>query len=163
MADIIVRKAIREDCKALMALVQELANYHRRPNNAIKIDYKTLEKDGFGEKPLFFCYVAIYDKNLIGYAFCSYIYSPRVGRSIYMTDLYVTSDFRQKHVGSQILQAVAKDALENNCHQLDFLVLNSNPAQQFYKKLGASDVTIGEQWHHYCFANEVLRKLASGK
>ncbi|XP_011690928.1 PREDICTED: diamine acetyltransferase 2-like [Wasmannia auropunctata] len=162
MAEIIVRKAVREDCKALMVLVQELATYQRMPN-ALKIDYKTLEKDGFGEKPLFFCYVATYDKNLIGYAFCSYTYSPWTGRSIFMEDLYVASDFRQKNVGSKILQAVAKDALENNCNKLDFPVLNWNSAQQFYKKLGASDLTIGEQWHRYRFADEALKKLASGK
>ncbi|XP_011690927.1 PREDICTED: diamine acetyltransferase 2-like [Wasmannia auropunctata] len=61
-----------------------------------------------------------------------------------MDDLYVASDFRQKHVGSKIIQIVAKDALENNCNKIDFMVLNWNSAQNFYQKLGANDLTITE-------------------
>ncbi|XP_011690929.1 PREDICTED: diamine acetyltransferase 2-like [Wasmannia auropunctata] len=77
-----------------------------------------------------------------------------------MEDLYVASNFRQKNVGSKILQALAKDALENNCNKLDFKVLNWNSAQNFYQKLGANDLTIKEQWHYYRFDNEELKKLA---
>lgn len=124
------------------------------------------------------------NEKLIGYAFGSYTYSPWTGRSMFVEDLYVTPDFRQKslRVGSKIVKAVAKvcsiiilkiyifnykiltklqDALENDCNKLNFMVLNWNTAQEFYKQLGANDLTITEKWHHYRFAEAELKKLAS--
>lgn len=100
---------------------------------------------------------------------------------MYLEDIYVTPDFRGQDVGSQLLKAVAKvfglinnhirnvrlitkylqEAVENDCHKLDFVVLNWNPAQEFYKKYGANDLTSKEQWHYYRFSEEELKKLAS--
>lgn len=54
-----------------------------------------------------------------------------------------------------------QDAVENNCFRLDFMVLNWNSAQDFYKKLDASDITLEEKWHTYRFSGESLKKLAS--
>lgn len=51
-------------------------------------------------------------------------------------------------------------AVENKCYQLDFIVLNWNPAQEFYKKRGACDLTVEEKWHRYRFSNDDLKKLA---
>lgn len=102
---------------------------------------------------------------------------------MYLEDIYVTPDFRGKHVGSKLLKAVAKvylvkiiyiryvpclitklplqEAVENDCHKLDFVVLKWNPAQEFYKAYGANDLTSKEQWHCYRFSEEDLKKLVS--
>lgn len=52
-------------------------------------------------------------------------------------------------------------AVESNCRQLDFIVLNWNPAQEFYKKRGACDLTVEEKWHRYRISIDDLKKLAS--
>ncbi|XP_024868725.1 diamine acetyltransferase 2-like [Temnothorax curvispinosus] len=80
---------------------------------------------------------------------------------MYLGDIYVKPDFRGKHVGSMLLKAVAKEAVENGCHKLDFVVLNWNPAQEFYKRFGASDVTVNDQWHSYYISEGDLKKIAS--
>ncbi|XP_018307258.1 uncharacterized protein [Mycetomoellerius zeteki] len=160
MSEIIVRKARREDCEAIRTLIQELADYEKMPNGP-EIDYKTLERDGFEGQPLYFCNVATSDEKIIGYTLSYYTYSTWCGKSMYLEDIYVTPDFRGKHVGSKLLKAVAKEAVETDCHKLDFVVLKWNPAQEFYKMYGASDLTSKEQWHCYRFIEEDLKKLAS--
>ncbi|KAH0945136.1 hypothetical protein HN011_002930 [Eciton burchellii] len=158
MAEIIIRKAKREDCAAIRALIQELADFEKMSDQP-RIDYKTLERDGFDEHPLFFCNVATFDEKLIGYALFFYTYSTWRGKSMFMDDLYVTPQFRGKHVGIRLLKSVAKEAVENNCCRLDFMVLKWNPATEFYKIQGASDLTVTENWHYYRFPN--LERLIS--
>ncbi|XP_025985879.1 thialysine N-epsilon-acetyltransferase [Solenopsis invicta] len=159
MSEIIVRKAKREDCEAIRMLIQELADYEKIPNGPI--DYKTLERDGFDGQPLYFCNVATYDKKVIGYTLFYYTYSSWYGKAMYLENIYVTPDFRGKHVGIKLLKTVAKEAIENDCHKLDFVVLNWNPAQEFYKIYGANDITTKEKWHCYRFNEQELKKLAS--
>jgi len=54
-----------------------------------------------------------------------------------------------------------QDAIENDCHKLDFLVLEWNPAQEFYKRHGAIDLSSKEPWHRYRILKNNLKKLAS--
>ncbi|XP_032663417.1 leucine-rich repeat and guanylate kinase domain-containing protein [Odontomachus brunneus] len=159
MAEITIRKARREDCKAIRDLIQELSEYEKMPEQ-MEINYKTLEKDGFDGQPLFFCNVATSGEKVIGYALFYYIYSTWVGKAMCLEDIYVTPEFRGKYVGDKLLKSVAKAAVESNCRQLDFIVLNWNPAQEFYKKRGACDLTVEEKWHRYRFSTDDLKKLA---
>lgn len=159
MTEIIVRRAKREDCKAIRTLIQELADYEKMPDGP-KIDYETLEKDGFDGQPLFLCNVATFNEKIIGYTIFYYIYSTWRGKAMYLEDIYVTPEFRGKHIGTKLLKAVAKEAVENNCSKLNFMVLKWNPAREFYKILGANDLTSEEQWHFYNFSDTDLKKLA---
>lgn len=52
-----IRKAKRDDMPAVLELIKELADFEKQPE-AVSIDVKVLEKEGFGEKPLFQCFVA---------------------------------------------------------------------------------------------------------
>lgn len=54
-----------------------------------------------------------------------------------------------------------QEAIENSCSKLDFVVLNWNSAQEFYKAHGAKDLTSIEKWHYYRISNTELTKLAS--
>ncbi|XP_017889561.2 uncharacterized protein LOC108630659 [Ceratina calcarata] len=158
---VIIRKAKREDCKAIRSLIQELADFERMPDGP-KINSEVLEKDGFDtDHPLFICYVAEIDRNVVGYAISYYTYSTWGGKAMYLEDLYVTPNNRREHVGSKLLRAVAKEAVDNSCCRLDFSVLKWNPARDFYKSKGAIDITEEEEWHHYRFTNEALKILAT--
>lgn len=70
--------------------------------------FLALERDGFEGQPLYFCNVATSDEKIIGYTLSYYTYSTWCGKSMYLEDIYVTPDFRGKHVGSKLLKAVAK-------------------------------------------------------
>ncbi|KAF7408793.1 hypothetical protein HZH66_003330 [Vespula vulgaris] len=156
-----IREAKREDCFAIRTLIQELADYEKMPNEP-KIDYKTLERDGFDTKhPLFICYVATVDQQIIGYALAYYTYSTWGGRAMYLEDLYITPNFRRKRIGIKLLKTIAKKAKNNDCCRLDFAVLKWNPAQEFYKSIGAINLTEETGWHQYRLTKAVLEKLAT--
>lgn len=158
MDEIIIRKAKREDCKAIRNLIQELADFENMSNEP-KIDYIILETDGFDTKhPLFICYVAETNKHIIGYTILYYTYSTWYGKAMYLEDLYITPNYRGKHIGSKLLKTIAKEAIENNCCRLDFSVLEWNPAQEFYKNKGAINITAEQGWHHYRFSDKNLKE-----
>nr|XP_003705950.1 PREDICTED: diamine acetyltransferase 2 isoform X1 [Megachile rotundata] len=161
MDNVIVRKAKREDCKVIRNLIQELADFELMPDGP-KIDYTVLERDGFDtEHPLFICYVAEVNGNVVGYTISYYTYSTWGGKAMYLEDIYVTPTCRSKHIGSKLLKAVATEATKNECCRLDFSVLKWNPAQSFYKNKGALNLTEEEGWHHYRFSNTSLKNLAA--
>ncbi|XP_043790508.1 uncharacterized protein LOC122713799 [Apis laboriosa] len=161
MDEIIIRKAKREDCKAIRNLIQELADFENMSNEP-KIDYTILETDGFDtEHPLFICYVAETNKHIIGYTILYYTYSTWYGKAMYLEDLYITPNYRGKHIGSRLLKTIAKEAIDNNCSRLDFSVLEWNPAQEFYKNKGAINITVEEGWHHYRFSDNNFSYLFS--
>ncbi|XP_061941456.1 uncharacterized protein LOC107993331 isoform X5 [Apis cerana] len=161
MDEIIIRKAKREDCKAIRNLIQELADFENMSNEP-KIDYTILETDGFDTKhPLFICYIAEINKHIIGYTISYYTYSTWYGKAMYLEDLYITPNYRGKHIGSRLLKTIAKEAIDNNCCRLDFSVLEWNPAQEFYKNKGAINITAEEGWHHYRFSDNNFPYLFS--
>lgn len=99
----------------------------------------------------------------IGYAICFLYYSTWQGKTYFLEDLYVRPTFRTSGVGRQIFTELAKAAKENKCRRLDFHVLGWNPAREFYKKLGAVDLTETEDWHYYRVTEDELDKIVESK
>ena len=50
-----------------------------------------------------------------------------------------------------------------NCYNMDFVVLDWNPAQDFYKARGAQDITETESWQLYHLSNDCLKTLEGKK
>jgi len=157
-----VRKATKDDCGAIHQLIQELADYEKMPDGP-KIDVKTLEQDGFGSRPFFESFVAV-DKEsnqIIGYALYFYTYSTWEGKSLYLEDVYVQPLHRSKGVGLLFFRVVSQAAVQENCSRLNFSVLNWNkPSIDFYKSLGAVDLTKEEGWHSFRLTREFIEILA---
>ncbi|KAL1490464.1 hypothetical protein ABEB36_013152 [Hypothenemus hampei] len=128
----------------------DLAEFERL-EHTMTLDAATLEKDGFdSDTPAFTCLVAeLSDGYIVGYALYYTSYSTWLGRSIFLEDLYVQPAYRKNGIGMQLFLAVAKIAHETPSKRMDFHVLSWNPAGDFYKRLGAVDMTIHEKWHHF--------------
>lgn len=75
--------------------------------------YLALERDGFDEQ-LFLCNVATSNEKVIGYTIFYHVYSTWRGKVMFLEDIYVTPEFREKHVGIKLLKAVAKVCLTSN-------------------------------------------------
>ena len=58
-----VRKALETDCDAIMALIKELAEFERMPDQ-VQMTAERLKSDGFLENPKFECLVAEDDQVL---------------------------------------------------------------------------------------------------
>ncbi|XP_058803017.1 uncharacterized protein LOC131670965 isoform X2 [Phymastichus coffea] len=156
-----VREARREDCPEIRQLIQELADFEEMPNGP-KLDCAALQSDGFErERPEFGCLVAVCEERIVGYALYFNVYTTLDRKAVHLEDLYVSPDFRKRHVGSRLFDSVAKRTFDEGCQYLDFTVLSWNPAQGFYKAKGAVNVTEAEGWHAYRLDRRSLLSLAS--
>ena len=133
-----IRKGIRSDISAVFRLVNELALFEKLPE-AVIVSMAEMEKDGFGENPIFSFYVAEVDSEIVGIAVYYVKYSTWKGRGLYLEDLIVTEKMRGKGIGRKLFDAYLSEAKKIGAKQAHWQVLDWNtPAVEFYKKLGAS-------------------------
>ena len=99
-------------------------------------------------------------RKQVGYAVVYFGYSTWVGRTLHLEDLYVQPFYRYKGVGRTLIGKIAQFAREERTARLDLHCLNWNPGAEFYKKLGASDITVCEDWHLFRFLPCDLDRLA---
>lgn len=87
-------------------------------------------------------------------------YSTWIGRSLHLEDLYVQTSYRYKGIGRLFVQKVAEFSRDEGAGRIDLDCLNWNPASEFYKKLGANDITVDGDWHKYRFNGDDIHRLA---
>jgi|TARA_B110001469_G_C9515208_1_gene256634 GNAT superfamily N-acetyltransferase len=141
--DFNIRKASKNDLPEVLNLVKELAIYENAPEE-VSIKLKDLEKDGFGDNPLFWIILAENSKGIIGMSFYFIRYSTWKGKCLYLEDLVVKEEYRGKKIGEALFEATIKTAKEINAKQMNWQVLDWNePAINFYKKF---DAELDEEW-----------------
>lgn len=141
--DFNIRKASKNDLPEVLNLVKELAIYENAPEE-VTIKLKDLEKDGFGDNPLFWIILAENSKGIIGMSFYFIRYSTWKGKCLYLEDLVVKEEYRGKKIGEALFEATIKTAKEINAKQMNWQVLDWNePAINFYKKF---DAELDEEW-----------------
>lgn len=151
-----IRPGTIEDLPQLMALVKELAEYERAPQEVTNTLIE-MERDGFGENRIFKFFVAEGEEGIVGAALYYTAYSTWKGKTTYLEDLVVTERLRRSGIGRKLFDAVAREAREKGAKRFAWQVLDWNePAIAFYKKIGASLDTewincrmTEEQLHNY--------------
>ncbi len=134
---ITVRKGTKEDMQSVHALICELAEYEKAPQEVTNT-VSDMVRDGFGEHPVFFCLVAEVENKVVGMAIYFIKYSTWKGKGVYLDDIVVTESMRGKKIGKQLFDAVMKHANSLGAQQLHWQVLDWNePAINFYKKYNA--------------------------
>ena len=132
-----IRKATKEDLPEVLALVKELALYEKAPNE-VTITLQELEKDGFGEHPLFWIILAEVEAKIVGMSFYYIRYSTWKGKCLYLEDIVVKEAFRGQKIGELLFKETIKTAQEMNAKLINWQVLDWNePAINFYKKFNA--------------------------
>jgi GNAT superfamily N-acetyltransferase len=133
----IVRFAKEEDIPFVHALIKELAEYEKAPQEVTNTVDDML-RDGFGPNPVFRCLVAETDGKITGMAIYFVKYSTWKGKGIYLDDIVVTESMRRMGIGKLLFDAIVKDAKLIGAKQLHWQVLDWNtPAIEFYKKYNA--------------------------
>lgn len=133
-----IRRGTIEDLPQVLALVKELAEYERAPQEVTNT-LADMERDGFGENQVFRFFVAEAASGIVGIALYYTAYSTWKGKTLYLEDLVVTEKFRRNGVGKQLFDAVAQEAKLTGAKRFAWQVLEWNePAIAFYKKIGAS-------------------------
>jgi GNAT superfamily N-acetyltransferase len=135
--NISVRLSTPVDMPHVLRLIKELAAFEKEPD-AVTITEDTLINEGFGKNPLFTCFVAEVEKEIVGMALVYDRFSTWKGRSIHLEDLVVNEKMRGTGVGKALYTKVIKYAAERNVKRLEWVVLDWNKnAIDFYKKSGA--------------------------
>ncbi|RYD77011.1 MAG: hypothetical protein EOP53_13685, partial [Sphingobacteriales bacterium] len=60
--NISIRRAVKDDCSAMMQLIQELALYEKAPEQ-VTVSFDHFVESGFGEKPIWWAFVATKSEN----------------------------------------------------------------------------------------------------
>lgn len=133
----IIRKAQKEDMKAVLELIQELATFEKEPH-AVEITVNDLVRDGFCENPLFHCFVAELENEIVGMALYYYRYSTWKGKTIHLEDLIVKEKMRGSGLGFALYSKIIEQGKTDNVRRIEWAVLDWNtPAIEFYNKSGA--------------------------
>ncbi|XP_078524533.1 thialysine N-epsilon-acetyltransferase-like [Lissotriton helveticus] len=163
-----VRLAVKEDCRDIMRMIRELAEYNKQANK-VQITEEVLKKDGFGDNPFYKCFVVELCSGqkskegftVVGYALYFIVYSTWEGPFLHLEDLYVMQEFRGTGMGKKLISKVAEVCVERNFSRLQLVALDWNQmAMDFYMKKGAVDLTTSESWHMMRFQGEALKDLA---
>ena len=133
----IIRKATKNDMPSVLELIQELATFEKEPD-AVVVTVDDLIRDGFSENPLFQCFVAEEENEIIGMALYYYRYSTWKGKTIHLEDLIVKENKRGTGAGFALYKEIIKQGKSENVRRIEWNVLDWNtPAIDFYEKSGA--------------------------
>lgn len=152
--DITIRKAKKEDMSRVHELIMELAIYEKLPQE-VEINLSDLVNDGFGEKPLFHCFVAEINSTVEGMAIIYNRYSTWKGKTVHLEDLIVTKNMRNKGIGALLLDKVILFGKEMNVKRISWEVIDWNKkAIKFYERKGAKLIN---DWNIIHLNNEAIK------
>ena len=140
----IIRKAEKKDMPAVLELIKELAAFEKEPD-AVEVTIETLEKEGFGEHPLFHVFVAEVEEKIEGMALFYYRFSTWKGRTLHLEDLIVREEKRGTGLGNALYKKVIQYAQEQGLKRVEWVVLDWNQhAIDFYERSGAN---VSKDWY----------------
>lgn len=140
---ITIRKAVKEDCAAIVELVKELAIYEKAPSE-VTVSLEHFIESGFSANPLWWAFVATSNETIVGFALYYIRFSTWKGQRMYLEDLLVTEQHRAKGIGKLLFNALIVEAKEKNFNAICWQVLDWNePAINFYKKY---NTTFDGEW-----------------
>jgi len=160
VGDAVIRSARPEDGPAYVALVRALAAFERLAPPDDEAAARLLEH-AFGERPRYQLLVGEVGGRVEGYAVFFETYSTfRALPSLYLEDLFVHPRARGQGLGTALVRAVARRAVERGCGRFEWTVLDWNTdAQRFYRSLGARILT---EWQLCRVDGDALAALGAG-
>ena len=154
-----IRSAELRDIPEILALIHELAEYEKAPEEAVATAAQ-LEAALFGDSPKVFCEMVEVEGAILGCAIWFLNFSTWQGKhGIYLEDLYIRPQYRGQGWGKKLLQHLAAKCVANDWGRFQWWVLDWNePSIEFYKALGAVAM---DEWTVYRVSGEALKKLGS--
>ena len=141
--EVLIRQGEKSDLPAALDLIKELATYEKaldQVTNTIEM----MQKDGFGDNPIFGFFVAEQLDKIVGLSLYYYRYSTWKGKRLYLEDIIVTEAYRGDGIGKILLERTIQKAKDEECTGMMWQVLDWNePAINFYQKY---DTKFDSEW-----------------
>ena len=155
-----IRPAEPADVELIFALIVELAEYERAPEQ-VHGTPQLLNDALFGPQPSAEALIAELDGEPVGFALFYTTFSTWECRpGIWLEDLYVPPAKRRGGIGRALLVELAAIALNRGYTRLEWTVLRWNePALGFYEKLGAKPL---DDWVTHRLDGPLLEAAAAG-
>ena len=149
--------AKKEDTGLILDFIKKLAEYEKLLDEVVATE--DLFKEWIFEKEKAEVIFPLYDGKEVGFALFFHNFSTFLGRSgIYLEDLFVLGEYRNKGLGKATLKQLAKITVERGCGRLEWSCLDWNkPSIDFYLSLKAVPM---EGWSVYRLTGESLKSLA---
>jgi GNAT superfamily N-acetyltransferase len=132
-----IRLANESDVNAIFDLIKELAIFEKAEFELINTPEQLL-KDGFNDNPSYYCLVAEKNQIVVGMSFLYVRYSTWKGKVLYLEDLVVKNNDRNKGIGTLLMNSTIEFAKLNGFNRIQWQVLDWNTdAIRFYQKFNA--------------------------
>jgi len=153
-----IRPANEADVNLLAEFIRGIAEYEKLADEVVA-DEAILRESFFGSRPSAEALIAEREGEPVAFAVFFENFSTFKGRSgLYLEDLYVKPEYRQKGIGKAILSHLAGIAVKRGCPRFEWVALDWNRnAIDFYEKLGAKQLTA---WRIFRLNGDNLAKLA---
>lgn len=127
----------------MMELIHELALYEKAPEE-VTVSFDHFVESGFGEKPVWWAFVAEMNGTVEGFALYYIRYSTWKGQRLYLEDLLVTEKLRGQGIGKLLFEKLLQECKEKKYSGMAWQVLDWNdPAVNFYKKFDGVKIDPG--------------------
>ena len=160
MTPISIRPAVPGDAPTIHRLIVELARYERAEHEVLA-GVADIESSLFAPDATAHALLGETGGRAVAYAVYFFSYSTWRGRNgLFLEDLYVSPDARDRGAGRTMLAHLASIAVDRDCARFEWNVLDWNaPAIGFYESLGARPQ---DEWIGYRLEGEALARLAAG-
>lgn len=156
----IIRPAVIGDVSLILRFIKELADYEKIPDQVVATGESLSE--WIFNKHKAEVLIGEMGGQPVGFALYFYNFSTFLGRSgIYLEDLYVIPEAREKGCGKAFIKTLAKICAERGCGRLEWACLDWNQSSiDFYLSLGAEPMS---DWTVYRITGETLIDLSKTK
>jgi GNAT superfamily N-acetyltransferase len=153
----LVRRAVRQDARALTGLIEALARYEKLepPDAAAR---RRLVRDLFGPQPRLEAWIGELGGRPVAYALAFETYSSFLALpTLYLEDLFVLPEYRRRRIGAHLFRALVAEAHRRGCGRMEWAVLAWNrPAIDFYEQFGARRLS---DWQLYRLVRADMERI----
>ena len=152
-----IRFANEDECPLILKFIKELADYENLLNEVVATE-EILKESIFVNKKAQVVFGEL-NGEPVSFALFFNNFSTFLGRAgVYLEDLYVKPEYRNKGIGKIMLSFLGKVAKDNNYGREEWWCLDWNKSSiEFYKKMGAVPM---DEWTVFRVTGENLDKLA---